>query len=195
MGELHTILSVILGSALVSAIVSAALNFVFEGLNRRRVEARQRSYYSLIAALTLEAYALECAETVASNEFHDQTGGGAGTSRLRLPSWPTYPASIDWQLLSPVLAARALSLPMDILIADRAVEFWWEIDNDPGLLRNVTNEETGKVGNRAWLLAVDLRAAHGLPPLQVQNAWFIQTLADAAAKAAQRAEVAATAYK
>jgi hypothetical protein len=89
---------------------------------------------------------------------------------VTLPKLVEYPPELEWKTVDVSLASRILSFRSEIVLADRSVAFWWEVD--PELVRTECDSQMGKCGYRAWQLASDLRARYKLPPLNIaEHSW------------------------
>lgn len=98
-----------------------------------------------------------------------QSKGYAGQSHVTLPALEGIPAQDIWTTLDSSLVSRSLSFPNELLLGERLIAFWADVDPDPGLLRNACDAQAGTCGYRAWKLAQDLRTRYSLPEFVPSN--------------------------
>ncbi|MBI1309806.1 hypothetical protein GC176_00750 [bacterium] len=125
------LLSTVVTSALVATVANAILN---AWLDSRKARHETR-FNALAAAVTLEGYAITCAEKLCDHDLADSSDGHAGTHLASVPALPDL-AVVTGFLRSDFLmflvrprkadiADRLLTFPQEVRQADQAVSFWW----------------------------------------------------------------------
>jgi hypothetical protein len=160
------VLVTILGSGVVAALATAIVQFVLRKIEEHRI----RAYGALRVVVVLERYALLCADMV--DERQRDFRGEAISSLRALPDFPQFPGDIDWRLLNKKQSERALTLPLEIEIANGVLaHISGEAPGDDGLSA-VYMRQAGRLGWRSWLLAGEMRRTAGLPePDRTRMAW------------------------
>ena len=156
--------SPILTTAGFTGLATAVLNQTFgwwrESRGSKRERARDAAYVASRFAVILERFALDCAESISAQDMHRTSGGHAGRASGTLPELPELPDQEKWSSLSPVLLSRALSLQNELILSDRAIAFWLDVDRE--CIPNECDQQCGKCGYEAWRLAEDLRRHYRL---------------------------------
>ncbi len=151
----------------ISASSSVLTTFIGWGLNHffvhRATLKRDARYLAQRLAIVLEKYAVDCANSITDNNLHDSSGGQAGERHVVLPDIGSFPAEADWKAIDPDLMDRVLSMPNELVLADQAISFWWNVVGDEDCMRTEANDQAGECGLRAWLLASELRKRCGIP--------------------------------
>ena len=112
------LLSTVITSALVATIAGALINAWLE--NRR--EKHSTRFEALSAAVTLEGYAITCAEAIFHNGLAEQSLGHAGAFMGSVPKFPTI--TVPAGFLKPEkakVADRLMVFPQEIRQADQWV--------------------------------------------------------------------------
>ena len=119
---------------------------------------------ALSAAVTLEGYAITCADRISNHNLATSSAGHAGSYLAEVPDLPELPIVIGF--LRPQRASVANKLmifPQESRQADQAVAFWWDATGDIDQVREVAVAEAAKIGLKALIIAVELRKAFKLP--------------------------------
>ena len=114
-------------------------------------------------AVTFEHFAIKCAEQIADNDMYRQSDGHAGRPHGTLPELGEFPPEANWTTLEPELLSRSFSLPNELLLGDKMIAHWSDVDPDPSLVRRACDLRAGTSGYRAWQLAEGLRGRYRLP--------------------------------
>ena len=152
-----------LGTGVVATIVTQGFAWAIERWKSNKLSKQEGTYLAARIAVTLEQFAIRCAEQIADNEMFRTSSGHAGRSHGTLPSINNFPPGANWATLDPRLLARSLSIPNELMLANRMISFWADIDPDPPTVWNACDAQAGKCGYRAWRLADDLRRRYRLP--------------------------------
>ncbi|MBF0325946.1 MAG: hypothetical protein HQL42_12870 [Alphaproteobacteria bacterium] len=169
------ILLMVIGTGSFSAAVTALLAWLKDFRKDKAATKRDASYLALRVAVVLERFSFDCAGYISDIETFSSSSGHAGAQRAMLPDLLPYPADLDWKVLDLGLAGRALSLPNEFELADRAIAFWFEIDNE--CVPQACRDQCGICGLRAWELAAALRKKYGLPEFDLKSVgWGIVDL-------------------
>ena len=146
-----------------TGFVTKALDWLIDRQKTDRLAEQGAGYLAARIAVILEQFAIRCADQIADNEMYRQSDGYAGHGHGTLPALAEFPPEANWTVLDPVLLSRTLSIPNELILADRTIAFWWEVETDPSLLHNVCDAQAGTCGYRAWRLAAELRSRYSLP--------------------------------
>jgi len=161
---------------------------VVRGRRDKKARARAARYLDMRFAVLFESYALDCANKIADNRLHRNSGGHTGLGTLKLPEALALPDSTYWEFLAHDLAERAMTFQNVARHADGAIEFVSWIDNDPSATAVAFDDQAGMMGTKAWELACDLRREYGVIPFRKENiGWdFVDTLGRAEQSAKER---------
>lgn len=147
-------------STLVATVAGALLN---AWLENRRTKKTTR-FNALSAAVSLEGYAIACAEKISDHGLADQSGGYAGHFMAGLPELPDLPVVAGF--LKPrkaKVADRLMTFPQEVRQGSQIAAFLWEITADIDDVRETEATQAAKAGTCALELAVDIRSAFRLP--------------------------------
>jgi hypothetical protein len=120
----ENLLSTVVTSAVVATIVGAAINAWLEA-RRSRWNTRLDA---LRAAITLEGYAVTCADKIADHGNAVSSAGHAGSLMGSVPDFPEVTVAAGF--LRPrraSVANRLLVFPQEVRQADQAASFWWTL--------------------------------------------------------------------
>jgi len=167
-----------LGTGVVTAVANNLLGWWRDWKKEGTTTIRDARYLAMRVAVTLDRFAIECANSIGDNELFSGSQGHAGTVHGRLPPLEEYPTDADWKALDPSLSARALSLRNDLRLSEGIIKFWWEIEpGDQGILMTTCDGQAGTCGYRAWQLAADMRRHYGLPEFDPKpTSWDVVTV-------------------
>jgi len=151
-----TILPIILGSSLLSAIVTTILD--------RCLSAREKSKYNKFIALTLahdlESYSWQCADSLSNHELARDSQGHAGKLIASPPDSFVIPKEnyrdFDIQILD-----RVFNFPLAIRSAKSQIQFWDDVTGQEDAFSAAFNE-TCKLGSDALNIANSIRDRYGL---------------------------------
>jgi len=193
--DILTVVLAVLGTSIFTGLATAMFNEFFVHYRERAALTRDARYLAIRLAVIAEQFAIECADRIASQQMHRQSGGGAGQSHGAVPELPSYPDQAKWETLDAGLLARALSLRNELPLSDKAIAFWADVDRE--CIPKECDQQCGKCGYMAWELAVDIRAHYGFPVFDPKRAnWdIVATLKEgheALLSARKRAESEAT---
>lgn len=153
----------VFGTGFVTTIITKVFDWLIDRRKTDRLAEQGAGYLAARIAVILEQFAIGCAERIANNELYRQSDGHAGHAHGKLPTLTEFPPEANWTVLDPVLLSRTLSIPNELILADRTIAFWWDVEPDPALLQNVCDAQAGTCGYRAWRLAAELRSRYSLP--------------------------------
>ena len=157
------ILKLSLSTGLLAGIATQSFGWIIDRWKLNRLKETEAAYLAARLAVACENFAILCAEQIADNDMYKQSEGHAGKPHGKLPLLGEFPPQENWTTLDPALLSRSLSLPNELLLGERMISFWSDVDPDPSLLRSACNTQAGTCGYRAWKLAEDLRARYRLP--------------------------------
>ena len=154
--EWQTIIPIVLGSGLVSAI--------FTNLLDRFLSAREAHRYNKFIALTLahdlEAFSWKCADLATDHDLYDQSEGHAGSRIANPPDTFKIPdesfKGFDTEILD-----RVYRLPLSIRAAKSQIEFWDTVSGQDEAF-GAAYEETISLGNEAIEIASEIRRKYDL---------------------------------
>ena len=158
--ELSTILTLAFSTGLLTAVFNQSIGWWREARHERLASARDARYLAIRLAVMLERFAIDCAEAVAAQNMYNQSDGHAGVLHGTLPDLPPYPDEADWKTLEPDFLARVPTLRNELPLSDKAIAFWEEIDRE--CIPQECNQQCGKCGYMAWVLAADMRRHYRL---------------------------------
>jgi hypothetical protein len=150
----------IITSAVVATIAGAAMNAWLES---RKTKHATR-FDALSAAVSLEGYAITCAERVADHKIASASGGHAGAYLADIPDFEQISISVGFIHPSKASVANKLMIfPQEVRQASQAVAFWWDVTGDIEETREAAVSEASRIGLRALGIAKELRFYFNLP--------------------------------
>jgi len=152
-------------TGLIAALFSQAIAWLRELHKDYNSTTREARYLALRLAVILERFSIDCASLIADNQMYRDCDGYAGTQRQKLPALTEFPKDADWKALAPNLSSKVLSTENELMVSDEAIAVWEDIDRNS--VGHAADQQAGKSGYRAWLLAVDLRCHYKLPPFDI----------------------------
>ena len=152
-----------LSTGIVASIVTQGLAWAIDRWKTKHDAETEATYLAARIAVTLESFAIKCANQIGDNDMFRMSDGHAGRAHGKLPEMDDFPSKANWTVLDPSLLARSLSMQNELNLSDRAIAFWFDVDPDPALVRNACDGQAGTCGYRAWKLAGDLRGRYKLP--------------------------------
>jgi len=158
--ELSAILTLAFSTGLLTAVFNQLIGWSREARHERLGTERDARYLAIRLAVILERFTIDCAEAIAAQDMYNQSDGNAGAAHGTLPDLPPYPDEADWKALEPDYLARALTLRNELPLSDKAIAFWEDIDRD--CIPGECDQQCGKCGYMAWLLAADMRQHYHL---------------------------------
>ena len=147
----------------VTAVLTQLLMFASEHLRGWVADRREARTLALLISASLEKFALECANAIASNDLIRSSGGHAGRRVTKIPDFPDLMPSPAWKVLDPTLATRASNLSFERMLGEGQIDFWWEVTGEPDDITGAADNECGGCGYLAWTTADDLRAHYKIP--------------------------------
>ncbi|NTI03176.1 hypothetical protein G6K88_14220 [Agrobacterium rhizogenes] len=152
------IMTVVISTGIFSALASSALSWIGDLVRSRYRRKDGRTYLCMRIAATLEAYAINCAESLEAAEAH--YGQTKIPAILSLPDPPVYPEDVDWHSLEPDIAYRVMSFLNEREAQAAAARYVEHFEGNP-----FGSEEAVKTtGKRAHELANVLRSIADLQP-------------------------------
>ena len=152
--------STVVTSALVATVAGAAINAWLEA----RKDKHSTRFEALSVAVSLEGYAINCADLLSDHSLAISSAGHAGSYMGRLPTLPDL--SLTAGFLKPNKAKVADSLmafPQEVRQADQVTAFLWDVTTDIEAVRESSADQAAKMGLKALELANDIRSAFRLP--------------------------------
>ena len=157
------LLKLALGTGLVAGIATQSFGWIIDRWKSNRLAETQATYLAVRLAVAFESFAIRCAEKISDNDMFRQSEGHAGRPHGTLPNLEEFPADVSWTTLDPALLSRSLSIPNELLLGERMIAFWSDVDPDPSLTRSACDAQAATCGYRAWKLAENLRTRYKLP--------------------------------
>jgi hypothetical protein len=157
---MDSLITTVITSALVATVAGAAIN---AWLDSRKSKHATR-FDALSAAVTLEGYALTCADKIADHDLALSSDGHAGAFLGSVPEFPKL--SVVAGFLRPKKASvanRLMIFPQEIRQADQQIAFWWDVTADVEQMRVAAVVQVSQIGLKALDLAIDIRDAFKLP--------------------------------
>ncbi|MBZ9907732.1 hypothetical protein LB557_17125 [Mesorhizobium sp. BR115XR7A] len=152
------VLGLILGPAIVAAVVTAAVNV----WTKRRDDSRTRVVAALLIASHLEDYAYACATYTFMSHEKDR----APEDKMSIPALNPWPVEVSWGSLPPVPASQAASIRMDVTIAT-GMAAATPYENELGVWQ--ARRLRSELGLQAWRAARALRREAGLPLIRPET--------------------------
>jgi hypothetical protein len=172
---LSTILTLALSTGFATAIFNMLGGWWRESQRDRASTERDARYLAIRLAVMLEEYAIRCADQIADNDMFRGAEGYAGKRWGSLPDLPPYPDEDDWRALGPDLLSRVLTFRNERTLGDNKIEFWSDID--PECIPQECDQQCGRSGYAAWMLARDMRTRYGLDAFDRDDrSWVAQAL-------------------
>ena len=132
------------------------------------LEHRKAKQFSKVEALTiavtLEGYAIRCADKIADHNTAISSAGHAGSLLASLPDLPQF--SVVAGFLRPgkeSIANRIMTFPQEVRQADQSVSFWWDVVGDDDAMRQAAVYRVAQMGLQSLNLAFDIRKEFNLP--------------------------------
>jgi hypothetical protein len=172
MREFSTIAVAALSTGLATAIFNQGISWWREHTLEMRATGKEARYLAIRLAVILERFALDCADGIAGQKMYNRHGPEVGRAHGALPDLAPYPDESEWKSLEPDFLARALTLRNELVLADRAIGFWADVE--PECVPGTCDEECGKCGFFAWTLAANLRRHYRFSPFAPdKTSWSI----------------------
>ncbi len=151
-----TIVPLVLGSSLLSALITYFLNFLMKEKETRK----HNSYVALVIAHDLENYALECGSIVSDHDMLEDSRGAAGKLAHEPPSSFNIPKQ-DYRSFDHNILDRLLTFPKQIKSAKSHIDFDYGLVSDEEASETAHKEILG-LGLEALSLSRTLRKRYGL---------------------------------
>lgn len=143
-------------AGVVTALVNQGLGWLRDHRRETKTRKREKEYLAIRLAVALERFAVDCTSVISDNKFYQTIGSAAGEPHLALPHLAEYPTDADWKSLASRLVARVLSFRTEVQLSNHIIESHY-LGYPEGAV-DACNEEAGKCGRIAQLLAADLRS-------------------------------------
>lgn len=155
--KLSSILAIVAGSSVISALVTIAV----ETLRRRFASQRHDDHLAMKIAFLVEDYAIDCAHALADHDTAIQSSGAAGKHLGSPPKMASLPDD-DYSSFEQNLLAKLLDFPQRVRMAVDEVEF------DFGVVGQESAQETAykrtvELAQLALSIGDSLRAKYKLP--------------------------------
>lgn len=157
---MESLITTVVTSAVVATVAGAAINAWLE--NRKSKHATR--FDALNAAVTLEGYAVTCADKISDHDLALSSDGHAGSFLGSVPDLPEM--SVVAGFLRPKKASvanRLMIFPQEVRQADQYIAFWWDVTADVDQMRNAAVTQVAQIGLKALELATDMRGVFNLP--------------------------------
>lgn len=167
------IAKVVLGTGLLSAIISQLLNYFIQE-QKVRSEKRTLAQYSAIRiAVALESYSIACAEMIYDVITYESSQGSRGKLHAQIPNSLVYSQDIEWKTIEPQLCSESLTLINEIVVGQNIVQAMKDFDCE--LVSATCCQQAGLYGYRSWKLASNIRGKYKLPAYSPQTtSWDIE---------------------
>jgi hypothetical protein len=152
----QTIVSIVLGSGLLSAIFS---NLLDRFLNAREAH-RYNKFIALTLAHDLEAFSWRCAELVSDHDTYNQSDGHAGR-RIGYPPEDFQIPDESFKGFDTSILDRVYRLPLSIRAAKGQIDFWHTVVGDDEATGSAY-KETLRLGKEAIEIALEIRKKYKL---------------------------------
>lgn len=147
--------------ALNSDVISSALKRILALPDSDARNDKSAANLALKIAITLENYAAVCMNIVLDNRIDYNEGLPAGELRKSLPELgPLYLSDDGWRSMNRALAAEISGFTDALALADATVAAACAIDA-PSPAWAICSEHCAELGQRAAILATNIRQAHG----------------------------------
>lgn len=174
--EASAIVTTALSTGVATALFNQGIAWWRETRKDNSAIEREARYLAIRLAVLLEDFAIVCADAISDQELHRSSEGAAGRPHGVLPELPPYPEG-DWRVLDPEFLGRCLTLRNELKLSDGQINFWEDV-GERDCIPQEFDEQAGKCGYRAWVLASDLRGHYRLAAFDPRNtAWdIVETL-------------------
>lgn len=157
---MYQFFSTVVTSALVATITGAAINAWLES----RKENQVAKFDALSAAVSLEGYAITCAENLKDHGLAKSSDGHAGSFIANVPDLPDL--SVVAGFIKPQKAKIAHMLmvfPQEVRQAKQVAAFLWDVTVDIDASRAAAVDQAARMGLHASELAKGIRRVFRLP--------------------------------
>ncbi len=158
--------SAVIQIALGAGFASAVFNRIAAWWDRKKNDKQSATYLALRLSVLLEAFAIECADTIIDIEFSRGYANEDMFHKYRLPNLAIYPDGEEWRVLSAELAAKALTFTNEVMLGRQCLsgaDATYDLHaNDVQHHRDRLNIIAER-GLGAWTIASALRGRYGLP--------------------------------
>jgi hypothetical protein len=157
---MQEILMTVITSAVVATVVGAAINAWLES----RKSTWSTKLDALKTAVSLEGYAITCADKLTDHGTAVSSKGHAGSFMGGVPEFPELSVAVGFlKTKKASVANRLLVFPQEIYQAEQYVSGYWDCVGDPEGTREAAVEQVAKMGKQSLDLAKDIRSAFDLP--------------------------------
>lgn len=150
----------LLGLSGITAVLTFALNGARDWLISWRKNKGERQFDALQVAMSLEAFARQCASWIEDHTLFHDSEGNAGANHDEVPHL-VYSDTITWKRFSVGLSEQALALPIMLTYANEAIAFAYHIA-DPHERPDEFEMQAGMYGFKALQLAQQFRLEYEL---------------------------------
>jgi hypothetical protein len=151
----------LLAAGVTAAVTTQVFTWYREHRRDKATDGRAASYSALRLASLFEEFAIACADAISDTNMSLSSEGHAGRLHTKLPILPPYPEDMDWRALDVSLAAKALAIRNELVIAQQGIDFWYDVDHE--CVPDACLNQLGVCGYRAWLIAAELRHQYKIP--------------------------------
>jgi hypothetical protein len=157
---MENVLTTIITSSLVGTVAGAAIHEILEGLKSKR----DAKLTALVVAVSLEGYAITCANNIEDHKTARSSDGFAGSLLASVPDLPQLSVVAGFLRRRKVsIANRILVFPQEVRQADQLVAFWLDVVGDEDAMHQEAVNQVAKMGLQSLNLARDIRVEFKLP--------------------------------
>jgi hypothetical protein len=157
---MEALITTIITSAVVATVAGAVMNAWLES----RKSKHATRFDALSAAVSLEGYAINCADRISDHNLATSSGGHAGSYLADIPELPELSVVVGFlQPKRASVANKLMIFPQEARQASQAVAFWWDVTADIEQTREAAVQEAAQIGLKALAIAKELRSAFKLP--------------------------------
>ena len=165
-----------------AGVGSAAVQALMPVYRDHRMRRKQAVYMAMRLAVIMENFAWACADFVQNNRNARTPAGDEYPAwETALPELLAYPEDSEgWRAIAPKLAGRVFGLRNKTHQSTSTIRQTLEADKPE--LGWMLDEQAAARGLEAWRLAVDLRRAHRIEPVELEWNYpdYLQTALEAA---------------
>jgi len=166
----NDIIKVVLGTGLLSGLVSALVAWAREYLAEKKKNWRSAQFSALRLSASLESFSIECAEMLLDNNAFYDSNGHDGNPISQIPKLSSFPEDIVWIALDTDLCEKVLAIPNKIRLSNGYISSVMDYEDAYEALA-ASSRNIGLCGYHAWEIASELRNRYKLPAFEAQTSW------------------------
>lgn len=118
---------------LVGVLIGSGISWFQIYWTNRQTEIKNAKYLAIRVVCILDKFMEDCAEVVKDDglSFGQRNGEGCLEPKVQTPGAPMYPEDLDWRSIDHDLMYKLLSLPSEVVAADRMIKFTENIADPP----------------------------------------------------------------